>query len=714
MFDLYKVRESAGSTARRHSSTAARLVVSDVSRSDACQSSPSLSDNLRSFVRKLCCPEAGRSNLPIRNSRRGPQVYEEFFGLHQRPFTLVPNADDFVEIPPMQDALDSLVHCLTQSRGIAVLTSAPGLGKTMLCRRLIKSLEQESRSIYLSAAGMETRISLLQGILFELNMGYIGLSDQEARLKLFDAARTARANQKRLLLIIDEAQGLTSRLFEEIRALTDYAPEGEFLIQAVLCGSFELEENLADPALSAFNQRIGLQLCLTPLSLNDSAFFLSERFKASGASDLLSILDEEALDLICRASDGNLHCLSQLADHACLTAFANGERPVNRELVRETLENLKELPLRWSDVPGEISRDQSSVDDFYVPAQISGNSSAEESRPPYYMSPLDQETDEFLIPEFLRTPATTEEPVADERKMSDSVSSTSEEGATGHEVTGHEVTGPAPADFAVFEVGAGLDTETGFESASAGLCLCDAPSPEQPTLVEEQSARQPSTSQAIPAPQSSQVCPGCEELSQIESPPPESLQVWPQPINHAGIFTPTRLSNMIESPVLDRYTFLDRIFELPEERWTAADLERLQTLPAETASRMIDSREFDDLDQPPDDESVLPLPVQSHSASAREEAPENAILEMIQQIRQDLQHHAAAGKPSHSAPAHPVETIPISPALQVTGISAPIETDAPSADSVSGVEGDPHRQFEQLFTRLRLRRKRLESERCQS
>jgi len=588
-------------------------------------------------------------------------VYEDFFGLQQRPFSLVPSAEDFVELSPLQDALDSLVHCVSQSRGMAILTSAPGLGKTMLCRRLAKLLEQNHRSIFLSAAGMETRLSLLQGLLFELNMGYVGLTDQEARLKVLQAARSAKLNRRCLLLILDEAHELTTRLFEELRTLTEYAPDGETIIHAVLCGSFELEEKLVDPALTAFNQRIGLQVCLTPLSLNDSARFISERFKAAGEPDILSVMTEQALELLCRASDGNLHCLGQLTDHACLLAFADGCKPITESIVRTALENMKELPLRWGDVPGEASsREQmeahreSNVENAPLEQPSESQPSA---TPAGRFSSTDQETDEFPIPRFLQSDSPDEQGEgADEPSLPHNTEQHSPDASE------------APPEFAVFEVGAGID--------SAGIGS------------EEAAALEQSANQSTEKPMSA-------ETFQIFS--------FPSTSNKASSEETGEQPGMTEVPVLDRYALLDRMFELPEDRRDTIDLSCLDQQPAE----------------------INPQAFPAGSETSSEEVTEEDLLELVQQIRRDVQVQLTPNPHArHTVPA-PHQTIPIhlvgaapTPAMEsafqaepVTEMGGVMEGESESGNE-SGTMADPipHRRFEQLFTRLRLRRKKVEAE----
>ena len=288
-------------------------------------------------------------------------MYEEFFGLSERPFFAVPNPECFVPLGSVQEVLDDLVHCVTQSRGVGVLTSAEGLGKTLICKRLITQLKEQCLAVYVGSLSSASRGSLLQSILFEIGIDYVGLSDDEARLKVMDAARNADEQGQFLLLVLDDAHTLTPSLLQEVRTLAEYAPDGSSVIRVVLSGNFELEEALADPAQSALNQRIGCHVHLDPYALEQSAELVCGRLQWAGAEDVLRLLTEEALELICRASDGDPRCLCQLADHSFLMAFSEEQCPVTADLVAEALNDVKELPLHWNDVESSISSDDEAI-----------------------------------------------------------------------------------------------------------------------------------------------------------------------------------------------------------------------------------------------------------------------------------------------------------------------------------------------------------------
>jgi type II secretory pathway predicted ATPase ExeA len=274
-------------------------------------------------------------------------VYEAFFGLRSRPFNPLPQVDSYVALSPTREALDGLVRCVEQDRGIGVLTSPAGTGKSLVCRLLHAHFADQRRTVLLTTGRFPTRRALLQAILFEMKHPYVGLSEQEARLRLLDLLQSSPAPINRLLLIVDEAHLLSPKGHEELRTLTDYESGGVPYVSLVLAGQLELEEALAEPAMNALNQRVGCHVSLEPLTIEESYEYIRERLRSAG-NDGLTIFSPEALYLICNASEGNPRRLNQLCDHCLLLAYAEGTRPVDASVVRSALLDLRELPLHWN------------------------------------------------------------------------------------------------------------------------------------------------------------------------------------------------------------------------------------------------------------------------------------------------------------------------------------------------------------------------------
>ncbi|MCA9079304.1 MAG: AAA family ATPase [Planctomycetaceae bacterium] len=292
-------------------------------------------------------------------------MYEEFFHLNRRPFAPVAPVESFLRIGPFDKAMQQLERGLQQGQSILLLVGPAGSGKSHLCRFLATRMTQQHLPVYLSTAGFHTRRAVLQAILYELGEAYVGLSEQESRLKVLEAVRTMRTRDKRLLLILDEAQLLSPKLCEELRTLIDHAPNGDQQIQLVLAGTMELEEQLFAPELHAFTQRIGAEVVLEPLSFQESAQYVIGNLRWAGESIPETVFEDQALEQICRVCEGNVRCLSQLADHALLLAYVDEARPVQIRHVRSALDDLKTLPLQFGsvDIAATSRTELSSTDD---------------------------------------------------------------------------------------------------------------------------------------------------------------------------------------------------------------------------------------------------------------------------------------------------------------------------------------------------------------
>ena len=275
-------------------------------------------------------------------------MYESFFALRCRPFSATPNPECYVPVPATDAALAEICSTVKGGQGIAVLTAPAGLGKTLVCLRLANCLGEDCQCVWLPTANYCTRRSLLQAILYELGRPYAQMAEQELRLQLISTARTHASRNRAVVVIADEAHLLSPRLLEELRALTNVAAAGRTLIRVVLSGQLQLEETLAEPELSALNQRVDCQVTLVPLTSRESRDYLATRLRWAGGEPETAFAPE-ALDLICRASDGDPRCLNQLADHALALGCSRDERPVTAPTVRTALDELKQLPLHWTD-----------------------------------------------------------------------------------------------------------------------------------------------------------------------------------------------------------------------------------------------------------------------------------------------------------------------------------------------------------------------------
>ncbi len=281
-------------------------------------------------------------------------MYEPFFGFNRRPFSTAPDPNCFYAGETVQSVLDELSTCVERGQGIALLTAPAGMGKSLVCQRLIANLKGRFATIYLGNANFPTRRSLLQAILLELGDEHSRSDEAELRHTLGKRLHGLRRQHEALLLVVDEAHLFEAELLEEIRTLADITDDGHPLVRIVLAGQLELEERLTERQFDALNQRLSAHVYLEPLTQNESAEFLCHRIDWAGG-EAETVFTEDALMIVVRASGGVPRCLNQLADHSLILAFASDEQPVEEKTVRDALEDLKQLPLHWNDVSDTVS-----------------------------------------------------------------------------------------------------------------------------------------------------------------------------------------------------------------------------------------------------------------------------------------------------------------------------------------------------------------------
>ena len=208
-------------------------------------------------------------------------------------------------------------------------------------------------------------LELWRTILFELGQDFASLAVDEAELVVLRAARELRSEHDGLLVIADDADSLSDALLDELRRLTVQRHDGRPVVQLVLSGTYHLEERLANPELQQVAERVGRQIVLEALTREQSREYLQHRIAAVEGT-VTDVFSEAALQSIAAASDGNLQCLDQLADHALLLGFANEERPVSDATVAAALEDLKGLSLPWN-IPTTTQHDAPHPGDESTP-----------------------------------------------------------------------------------------------------------------------------------------------------------------------------------------------------------------------------------------------------------------------------------------------------------------------------------------------------------
>jgi general secretion pathway protein A len=260
-------------------------------------------------------------------------MYERYYGLQDRPFDLSPDPRYLFLSNKHREALTHLRYGLWERPGLTVLIGDAGTGKTTLVRAALQSAPASATKIVQLCNPTLTRSEF-----FEYLANGFGFTSQAALSKtrflseLEDAISSPA--QAPLALVVDEAQSLPYELLEEIRLLTNLdAGRGRSLAVA-LVGQPELAVRLNDPTLRQLKQRITLRCQLDPLSLGETASYITARVRvAGGRAELL--FSREAVIGIQEYSQGIPRTISVICDNALVNGFAADIKPIGREIVLE-------------------------------------------------------------------------------------------------------------------------------------------------------------------------------------------------------------------------------------------------------------------------------------------------------------------------------------------------------------------------------------------
>lgn len=258
-------------------------------------------------------------------------MYETYFGLTERPFSIAPDPQYLFMSKRHKEAMAHLSYGLTQGGGFIVLTGEVGTGKTTLCRNLLGELPQNvDVALILNATINESE--LLQSVCDELSIKY---TQQDTQKQLLDAINAHLLNSfsdgRHTVLIIDEAQLLSRDVLEQIRLLTNLETTKAKLLQIILIGQPELNDLLSRNDLRQLAQRITARYHLGALEKNEIESYVNFRLTVAGCKQPL--FSRQALNRLHKLTDGIPRKINVLADHALLAAYSKSASLVDAKTV---------------------------------------------------------------------------------------------------------------------------------------------------------------------------------------------------------------------------------------------------------------------------------------------------------------------------------------------------------------------------------------------
>jgi len=269
-------------------------------------------------------------------------VYAEFYGLKELPFALTPDPRFIYFTPSHTEVMANLHYGIESGKGLVVVTGEVGTGKTTILRWMMQRLDRTVLVAYvfnprLSVAEFYQHVATLLDV-------QKWETKSELLLELGKALESRHSRGLRTVLIIDEAQGLSPHVLEEIRLLSNFESDTAKQLQIVLTGQPELRDVLNNPDLRQLKQRVALRCVIKPLpNVEETDRYITSRLLVAGA-ERTDVFSPGAIDYIFRCSEGIPRNINNLCDNALLAGYAAGETTIGRSIIEDIAETFDMLP----------------------------------------------------------------------------------------------------------------------------------------------------------------------------------------------------------------------------------------------------------------------------------------------------------------------------------------------------------------------------------
>lgn len=268
-----------------------------------------------------------------------PDTTHRFLGLRENPFNITPDPRFLVQTGNVRQVFADLTHAVHARKGLILLTGDVGTGKTILVHHLLAHLEKQGiPSSFIFNSHLDVN-ELFRMVLADFEIAGRRNTAPLALLQDWLAERGRMAGNA--VLIIDEAQGLSLQVLEEIRLLLDVEAARGKALQVILVGQREFDEKLKRLEYRAIRQRIAVRCTTLALGRAEAEEYISGRLQAAGAEAADIQFSQEASELLYFYSRGVPRVLNLLCERSALYAHAAGAQAVSGEIVEEAAHQLQ-------------------------------------------------------------------------------------------------------------------------------------------------------------------------------------------------------------------------------------------------------------------------------------------------------------------------------------------------------------------------------------
>jgi general secretion pathway protein A len=230
------------------------------------------------------------------------QEYLSFFNLSELPFTKEIKTEDLISLPSVEKALKQ-AHMLIETRGIGIITGKSGTGKSCILRKLTSTLH---KGLYKPLYICHSSVGVMEFYTHFANE--LGVEIVGRRAALFRSIKERiislnKNNKIHPILIIDEADKLSTEVLGEIRLFTNFEYDSYNALTVILCGQDSLKAKFGLNILESLANSITVSIKVDSLSLEETQSYIEQRVSNAGNSS--NLFTSNAKTLIHNASGGS-------------------------------------------------------------------------------------------------------------------------------------------------------------------------------------------------------------------------------------------------------------------------------------------------------------------------------------------------------------------------------------------------------------------------
>ena len=247
------------------------------------------------------------------------RVYMDFFQFKCPPFAITPDPEFLFLSETHRNAIEKIQYGIQSRQGFMLLTGEVGTGKSTLCRVILDLLGEDAQTVYVinpSLSGQE----LLATILDDLGVARSGSASKKTLIDQLNAYLLSHESAPPVVIIIDDAQTMSSETLEDMRLLSNLETDKDKLLQVLLVGQPELRTQIEQPKMRQLRQRVAVSCCLDFLKIDEVGRYIERRLFIAG-NHTQARFTPQLVKQIHKKSKGVPRLINKICDLALTAAY---------------------------------------------------------------------------------------------------------------------------------------------------------------------------------------------------------------------------------------------------------------------------------------------------------------------------------------------------------------------------------------------------------